>query len=228
MQAGVEAFLLLIGVVLALMGQAWWEDREERETVREYAVNLRVEVSANQEELRKAIQKHASYIKDGTELIQEMQHPLDPESILSMKERVVKFGYVSDFRPSTSSLENLVGSGGLRQLDNTELQLAISNYAGSIEDHNVLQAENLKLFFDAYVPFISDRASLLDFEFVSDSSGLPKRSRFDFDIEVLTGSKVFENLIVRRISAEVDAKKYAMRLLQAAEQLKRLLPDNAA
>ena len=59
-QACVEALLLLAGVLLALMGQAWWEDREERKTISEYAANLRVEVTANQEELQKAIRNHGS------------------------------------------------------------------------------------------------------------------------------------------------------------------------
>jgi len=55
------------------------------------------------------------------------------------------------------------------------------------------------------------------------SMGLPRDSRFGFEIEVLTESMTFENLIVRRISAEVDAKKFAERLLEAASDLERLL-----
>lgn len=222
-QACVEAFLLLVGVLLALMGQAWWEDRDERETVHEYAANLSIEVSANQQQLRKAILNHDGYAKAGVSLIQAMQGEIDSALSLTIKEHLSKLGYISDFRPSTASLRNLVGSGGLGLLESAELQLAVSNYSRLIEDHNVLQVENLKFFHDEYIPFISERASLLDLEFMPASMGLPRDSRFGFEIEVLTESMTFENLIVRRISAEVDAKKFAERLLEAAADLERLL-----
>ena len=103
-----EAFLLLIGVLLALLGQTWWESREERQTVREYAANLGVEVSVNQEQLQKAIMQHDSYINTGSALIQDMQLPPESGLLLSTRKYLAKLGYIPDFRPATSSLENLV------------------------------------------------------------------------------------------------------------------------
>ncbi len=222
-QAGVEASLLLIGVLLALLAQAWWEVQNERETINEYAANLQIEITANQEELRKGIQRHEGYIDAGTALIEGMQEPLNPESSPGIKEQITILGYIGDFRPATSSLENLVGTGGLGLLESTELQLAISNYARGIDDHNVVQAENLAFFLNVFIPFVSDHASLLELDFLPDSMGLPETSRFDWELNALTGSLIFENLVLRRISAETDAKIYAERLLAISEELQRLL-----
>ncbi len=39
-QAGGEGLLIFMGFVVALLGQAWWEDRSERSLVQEHAASL--------------------------------------------------------------------------------------------------------------------------------------------------------------------------------------------
>jgi len=45
-QAGGEGLLIFLGVVVALLGQAWWEDRSEQLLVQDHAASLLQELEA--------------------------------------------------------------------------------------------------------------------------------------------------------------------------------------
>ena len=226
-QAAGEAFLLLLGVLLALGGQAWWEAQVERETVSEYVENLLLEVRENQAGLLNIVEEHDSYIVASTALLRGMQDIDSADSSFSMQEQISKLGFFNDFRPATSALDNLIGAGGLGLLESTELQLAVSKYAQSISDHNVVQAEVVEFSLRSFHPFLSDHVPLLEINFVTKVSELPSHSRFEFDPMPLVESLQFENLVLRRIATEADAKQYAQRLLDVSEKLIPLLQSES-
>lgn len=227
-QAAGEAFLLLIGVLLALGGQAWWEDRVERRTASEYGDNLLIELRQTEDGARRIIKKHDEFVAAGAAVLHGLQESQSAESMMLMRKHVSRLGFYSDFRPATSALNNLLGAGGLGLIKSKELQLAISRYAQSIEDHNILQAELVEFNLLSFVPFLSDRIPLLDINFItgSDAPHLPSESRFEFDPASLTESLQFENLVVRRVSGELDAKLFALRLLDRIDELTPLLENN--
>ena len=227
-QAASEAFLLLIGVLLALGGQAWWEDRVEGRTVSEYGNNLLLEIRQTQNGVQRIIKKHDEFIASGAAVLHGLQDSHSAESLMLMGKHVSRLGFYSEFRPATSALNNLFGAGGLGLIESKERQLAISRYAQSIEDHNVLQAELVKFNLLSFVPFLSDRIPLLEINFIagSDAPDLPSESKFELDLTSLTESLEFENLVVRRVSAELDAKIFAQRLLDSIDELAPLLESN--
>ena len=226
-QAAGEASLLLIGVLLALLAQAWWEKRVERNTIREYADNLLVEVRANIDDLEKQVKRHNNKVTVGAELLRLMQNDDLGPSEERIRGLVSELTFIDDFRPATSSMDNLLGAGGLGLLDNTELQLAVSHYGQSLYNHNTLQDELLELFFGIFIPFLSERISLLDVDFVNEElrEQLPD-SEFKFELSALANSMQFENLVARRVSAEYDAASFAQRLIESAnglvEQLEKM------
>lgn len=223
-QAAGEAFLLLIGVLLALGGQAWWETRVERQTIREYVANLLVEVRANASGLDNIIGDHDEKVGHGTALIRLMEDSDTIESTGSIQAQLSKLTRFSDFRPATAALDNLVGAGGFGLLDNPELQLAVSKYSQAIDDHNVLQVELADFIFHTFNVFLSNHVPLLKVDFANDDLPEPRpQGRFEFDPALLTSSFHFENIVVRRVSAEADARKDAQRHLDASNHLLPLL-----
>lgn len=227
-QATGEAFLLLIGVMLALGGQAWWEDLVERKTASEYGDNLLIELQQNQDGVKRIIAKHGEYIDAGASLLRDLQETYSADKFVSIRELVSKLGYFSDFRPATSALDNLLGAGGLGLIESKELQLAISKYAQNIEAHNALQAELVEFNLLSFIPFLSDRIPLLEINFfaAAEVPDMPSKSRFELVPISLTESLQFENLVVRRVTAEMDAKRYAQRLLVSIDELAPLLEND--
>lgn len=224
-QASGEALLLLLGVLLALAGQAWWEARVERETISEYADNLLLEVNENETGLRRLVEQHDKYVNAGTSLLNEMRKKRSTCSMASIREQISILVYFGDFRPTTAALDNLVGAGGLGLLENSELRFAILKYAQSVSDHNLVQAEQADFFHQFFVPFLSKNVPLLEFEYIKNIPNLPTQSALKFDPCPLINSMEFENLTVRRIAAESDAGRYAQKLLNVTGKLQQLLQN---
>lgn len=222
-QAAGEAFLLLLGVLLALGAQAWWEARVERDTTDDYVANLLVEVRENQLDLQRTLETYENSIKASTALIQGIQNGEFEGASTSLQEHLLGLANFSDFRPAISALENLLGAGGLALLESTELQLAVSKYAQKVDDHNVLQAEFVDFVLNTIHPFLGDHVPLLAIRFVTKVPELQTESQVEYDPLPMVTSMQFENMVLRRISAEVDARDYALALLDAANELAPLL-----
>lgn len=222
-QAAGEALLIVLGVILALGGQAWWEARVERNTVGEYVDNLLLEVNENEANLRRLVKEHENYIKVATGLLHEMRKNQSIASTSSIREQISILFWYDDFRPATSALDDLVGSGGFRMLENSDLRLAVLKYAHSIDVHNSVQAEQVKFLLQSFIPYLSKTVPLLEFRYTREIPDLPTESVFEFDPMPLIDSMEFENLIVRRIGAESDAVEYANWLLDAIGLLQTAL-----
>lgn len=224
-QAAGEALLIVLGVLLALGGQAWWEARVERDTVGEYVDNLLLEVNENEANLRRLVKERENYIKAATGLLHEMRKNQSIASASSIREQISILVWYDEFSPATSALDDLVGSGGLRMLENSDLRLAILRYAQSIEDHNSVQADQVNFFFESFAPYLSKTVPLLELRYTRKIPDLPTESVFEFDPITLIDSMEFENLIVRRIGAESDGAVFANRLLDAIGLLQTALQN---
>ena len=224
-QAAGEALLLLVGVLLALIAQAWWETRVERESRRDYIDNLILEVHENRASLDRLIERHSRYITAGTSLLNEIQGGRANASADAILEQMRILGFFSDFRPARSALDNLVGSGGFNLIDSAELRIAILKYAQGIDDHNALQVEQADFFLSTFIPVLGKSVPMLDLQYVSGVEGFPTQSAFEFDPKILVQSLEFENLLVRRVSVERDALTYARSLFELTSKLQSLLQN---
>ncbi|MEM7430504.1 MAG: hypothetical protein AAF351_01065 [Pseudomonadota bacterium] len=215
-----EGAAIVVSILLAFAIDAWWDDRIERNTAREYADNLLVEVRANINDLEEHVKRHNDKVVAGAELLRLMKNDDLGPSDERTRALVTSMVFIDDFRPATSALDNLLGAGGLGLLENTKLQLAVSQYGQSIYNHNTLQDELLEFFFGVFIPFLSERISLLDVDFVHQelSDQLPNSS-FQFEPSALANSMQFENLVARRVNAEYDAARFAQRLIESANAL---------
>ncbi|MEM8983709.1 MAG: hypothetical protein AAGC71_11825 [Pseudomonadota bacterium] len=240
-QAAGEAVLLFAGVVLALLGQAWWEQRAEQRAVDEYVASLKIELLQNKAGLQGpredgeciertddvwpgvicVQQAQAVVATKLIDLLSQTEPVADSDAILRLTRRVARF---DDYRPATSALDNLVGAGGLALLDSSELQLAISNYRQAIEHHNVLQNELAALFVGPFAETLGEHVPLVAIRFADFDAGVVPNSGFEFDPDRLR-TEAFENILVRRISAEDDAAEFSDRLVQRIDALLALIDE---
>ncbi|MEM1263250.1 MAG: hypothetical protein AAGH76_12695 [Pseudomonadota bacterium] len=238
-QAAGEAVLLFAGVILALIGQSWWEQRAERRAAEEYVASLRIELLENRAGLegpngsencpeRKpgswpgAICAHRARAANAADLIGVLSQQ-DPEADpATIQRKVIATARFDDYRPATSALDNLVGAGGLALLGSPELQLAISRYRRAIEHHNVIQNELATLFVDTFAETLGQHVPLLAIRFADFDSGVIPESGYQFDPDRLR-TEAIENILVRSISAEDDAAEFAQRLVEAIDTLVAIL-----
>lgn len=218
-QAAGEGFILLLGVLLALGTQAWWEARTEKQLVRGHVANLLVELSSNAVGLERTILANNNRAERSAALIRLLDgevSSMEPDYVLSLLGPLTTF---TDFRPATAALDNLVGAGGLGLFGNTDLQLAVSRYAQAIEDHNALQLELAHFHLDQFVVFLREYVPMLS----ATTASLPEprpTSQFVFEPTALVGSLKFENLLLSRIISENDSARFSQNLLNAIEELR--------
>ena len=219
-QATGEATILLAGVLLALAAQAWWENRVERNTAREYISYLRVEVQSNIDNLGTLVQQYDTKMQQISELVTLLRSDNPGEADARLRELFNSIVFFSGYRPATAALENILGAGGLQLLDDTELQLAVSRYAQAIDNHNMLQAEHADFFRTEFDAALSAWIPYSEINYLGDGAAVTiPGGEFEFDPASLAGSMAFENLLLRRVGLEDNAMVFADRLLSAANDL---------
>ena len=224
-QAAGEGLILLIGIILALAGQAWWESRVREETISEHITNLLSELDANTAGTEHIIKRHDSNVAIGTELLRLMANDNSNVEADSVHTLVSPLTLFSDFRPATAAFDSLVGAGDLRIFEDPSLHLAISTYGRAIADHNVLQTELAEFQINHFMAFLENKIPLLGTDYADRISEPRPTSRFVFEPSSLFGSMQFENLVLRRVRAEGDAAVMARRLRGSIAELRVSLED---
>jgi hypothetical protein len=222
-QAAGESLILLLGVLLALGGQAWWEARLEQQLVRGYVANLLVELESNRAGLERIIEGHKANVERGAALVRMIEGDAQGIAADAMLPPLSELTLFSDFRPATAALDNLVGAGGLGLFQDAGLQLAVSKYGQALEDHHVLQAELAQFQLNHFMVFLREQVPLLETRFSNRMPEPKPASKFEFDPVTLANSLQFENLLLTRIRSEGDAINFAQKLLDSTQDLRARL-----
>jgi len=124
-QAAGEALLIFIGVMAALAGQAWWENRVEARLVAEHLANIRDELAGNLEELPRAADVNRADADRAATLSRLLVG--DPpssqvDSIRFLTTRLYAYAYVI---PRTAAQTNRLQSGELGAIPDQDLRILI-------------------------------------------------------------------------------------------------------
>ena len=109
------------------------------------------------------------------------------------------------------------------------LQLGISEYQRAVDHHVVLQNELTSFFLGPFIDLFGAHVPLLGVGYLGrPEPAYPPSHTFPttalaFDPTPLRQSIAVENMLARRVSAELDAAKFALRLVDATEKLIALL-----
>lgn len=140
-QAAGEAFLICLGVGVALLGQAWWEARTERVVVQQHFDGLLDELRRNQEGLREFEDVQNASVRRAATVLRLMGEPPSSErddSLVAFSWTMVSHNY---FVPATAAMSNLVSAGGLGLIQDPALRLKVTEYAQSVESFNSFTAD---------------------------------------------------------------------------------------
>jgi hypothetical protein len=121
-----EFFLVVLGVLAALMVDTWIEQRNDDNLRQEYLARLADDLEADRERLEYRISFFTSVLSFGLQTLEKMRSdgPVDQDAILAAYYASEKF----DFWPIRNTYEDLQSTGNIRLLDNIELRLALASY----------------------------------------------------------------------------------------------------
>lgn len=123
-----ETLLIVVGILLALQINNWNEERIERKAIREFALNLSDAIDADMKMLGPVEMQIKAIMRQS----QEVAGYLRDRSVGEMTNVELFFlTHTTGYRPygwNRAALVQLKSSGGLGQMENTELAQRISDY----------------------------------------------------------------------------------------------------
>ena len=121
-----EFFLVVLGVLTALMVDTWIEQRNDDKLRQEYLARLTGDLEADRQSLEYRILFFTSVRSFGLQTLEKLRSggPVDQDAILAAYYAAENF----EFWPIGNTYEDLQNTGNIRLLDDIELRLALASY----------------------------------------------------------------------------------------------------
>ncbi len=131
----VEFLAIVVSILVALAGDAWWDGRVERREEREALVALRAEFEASLRDLEVASERHQE-MADATRRLLAWTGPSPrlPGGDTAAIALNGTLGTYTTFNDRRGVLEGVIASGGLRLIQNDSLRSMLAGWPAVVED----------------------------------------------------------------------------------------------
>jgi hypothetical protein len=129
-----DVVLIVVGVLIALAANAWWQTREDEERARNYIDQLLADVRENERALRSAFQLDSTTADGMQGLLSALDRVTAPpqDSLRMWMQRPPIF--YSDPRPRLGTVDALIETGDIRLFRDEGLRTAVIAYASAMEE----------------------------------------------------------------------------------------------
>ncbi len=143
----IEFSVIVLGVFVALAGESWWADREERAFERELRDDMLLEFAGNIAILEDDLTFNQTATRRVADFAALSEAELMALSDDAFNEDYATFPSWAGFDPEMGIVQALVQSGNLGAIDDRTLRLRLSRWAGLLaeKDRFTLQASNFML-----------------------------------------------------------------------------------
>ncbi|MCA9488255.1 MAG: hypothetical protein KDC74_08490 [Flavobacteriaceae bacterium] len=205
-----EIVLVVIGILIALQINNWNQKRINKNTEQIYLNGLKQEFQTSKlklEELIKINKKNYSGAKKIIELSAKNNDSIKESSFSKLL--VETFSDDVAFNSNNSLLVEMINSGNLKNLSNTELRKQLTNWISTLEDISRQEEELSNQRIKVLDIFRTDKYSLntiFQQAGVSNDFGLPKTEKQVNNLSLLK-SREFENNIILFIITSIATEK---------------------
>lgn len=148
-----ELFIVIIGVLIALSVDSWWDARSDRLEEAEHLAALKTEMEHNLVALYTTIAR-AKLLSDSTrELIKIVEGARDvPPNEVLIELTWLAFS-LAQFSPQFTAYENLLSTGGVRLITDRTLKIELAQFKSAVEGLKFLdyQADQWNFFIGSWV-----------------------------------------------------------------------------
>lgn len=132
----VEFFVIVAGVLVALIAESWWSERENRQFERDLVADMAIEFEANISILEEDMAANRILLDRMADLL-----AMPTETILALSDREfesilfvpVSLAVVNIFDPATGITQALVRSGELAKIKHRSLRLHMAKWSALLE-----------------------------------------------------------------------------------------------
>lgn len=157
-----EILLVVIGILIALQINNINSYKNQRAAEKEYLMSLKAEFENNLTKVNESI----ANVNNDVSAVQSLLRLFDPEVIDTTSEKQISemiyavFGAGLAFQPSTSVLEDMIASGNLNLILNTQLRQHLATFNSSL-DFFKIQESSVFTSMDNALQFLNKNGSIL-------------------------------------------------------------------
>ncbi len=168
-----EFVVIVVGILVALAGDTWFDGRTERREEREALVALREEFTASLGALELSRQRHRTYA-DATSRLLQWTGP-DPrlptgDTVSTTLERAL--GFYSSYNDQRGVLDGIIASGGLRLIQNDSLRAKLAGWPAVVEDLTEDEVVAINFRSTTLLPYVYQRLPMTGSKFPRDYRAL--------------------------------------------------------
>ena len=221
-----EIILVVIGILIALAINNYNQDQALKDKEQAYLKSLKEEFETNKVKLEELILVNRNNYRGAKQLIQlsGKQGDIDEEEFSEIMYRT--FSFDISFNPNNSVLTEMINSGSLKDVSNSELRKRLTNWFSRLEDISRQEEDLGDQREDVLEVFKSDEYSLrtiLDQTNVNEVVGLPGGEDQQTNLTLLNSTK-FENVVLMFIlSCYATEETHYLPLMQEIDAIISLI-----
>ena len=135
MRVVAEGGVIALSILLALAGDAWWEERRDRAQEQQLIADVRDELVESLSEMREVIEYHLDSARGRIDQLQVMNaediRALSPEEVDRYATSLWAF---NNFDDRMGTLDGMVSSGRLQLLEDRRLRSLLAEWRGRLDD----------------------------------------------------------------------------------------------
>lgn len=204
-----EIILVVIGILIAIKINAYNTEKDNIKTITNQLENVALEIQGNLALIDKSIEKSTAIINSSRSLANAISMNQEITSDEQSKLLGSTLAPVLNYQPNTVILDEMIATGNIRNLKNTELKLLLLDFGSrfaDIENQERLHAEDQKSCTD-YLLIHGDFKAVMDDTGVTQEYMKLELSKNTMGNTALLTSKEFENKLLIFMASGINLEE---------------------
>jgi hypothetical protein len=217
-----EIAFIVVGVLIALGANSWWEDRRDRAVATEYLLRLSEDLSATRAQLAEAEESGERVVGHTRAVLRLLRAGPGPESVDSLRAALGWVAVWNVMQVHNGTYEEMLASGTLRLLRSDSLRAALRAYQAALEYHQGAERYAMQLYHGRIEPFLTRHVVYSDVAALGYRAAL-EPSPFEHDYRALFRSVELWNLASLKLETELFLRFTGRELHTALGEAQRLV-----
>jgi len=213
-----EIILVVIGILIALQVNNWNENRKNDKVEESYLISIKDEFEFNKQNLTSTVNLNDRNANFGLQILKHTG-PLEPEINNKTFDSLLvnTIGYEVEFRPRNEIINELISSGKMALINNSELRTELSSWAEALQKIRTQESEVAKYRFqlldltmeeinlrDAITNATGGIFGITESKFEKKNTKLLKSQKFESIMTSFIGSSKFADQRFSTIDKKID------------------------
>ncbi len=129
-----ESLLIIVSILIAFAIDAWWDERQDRAEETRLLHALRAEFQENADTIPAFIARRTNTVNLVNELMGDMHAAGFGATVTATSEQVTAYTVHGSFDASSGAFDAMMQSGGIRLIENRELQQRLARWPRMVAD----------------------------------------------------------------------------------------------